>query len=103
MKKISELTAQLTPAEMLQWRAGYRHHLESKGIPPESAADLAGKVSYRADLYPTDLAATRPLFQLVPPTTPGEQATDAKANPLKDSRRRTSNQNGRRDCRRASG
>lgn len=60
MKKISELTAQPTSAEMLQWRDGYRHHLESKGIPPESAADLAAKVSYRADLYPTDLAATRP-------------------------------------------
>ncbi|CEE80915.1 putative replication protein A [Xanthomonas citri pv. citri] len=86
MKKISELTAQPTSAEMLQWRDGYRHHLESKGIPPESAADLAAKVSYRADLYPTDLAATRPLFQVEPPTAPGEQATDAKVPPLKDSR-----------------
>ncbi len=38
MKKISELTAQPTSAEMLQWRDGYRHHLESKGKRVEPAA-----------------------------------------------------------------
>jgi Plasmid encoded RepA protein len=67
MKKIEESTApELTPAELREWRAGYRHHLEAKGLPPSDAADLAAKVAYRPDLYAAP-GATPDLFQLEPP------------------------------------
>lgn len=82
MKKISELTAQLTPAEMLQWREGYWHHLESRGIPPHSASELASRVAYRPDLYPTDIDTPNLSFQLAP----AGQTADAKPSPLTDSR-----------------
>ena len=72
MKQLRDLQAVPTPAELRQWREGYRHHLEAHGIPPENAADMAAKVAYRADLYtPGD---TLPLFQLVPPPTEARPA-----------------------------
>lgn len=57
--------AALTPAELRKWRAGYRAYLESRGVPPEGAADMAAKVAYRADLYPAP-GITPDLFQLTP-------------------------------------
>ena len=72
MKQLPGLQAVPTPAELRQWREGYRHHLEAHGVPPESAADMAAKVAYRADLYPTGDAL--PLFQLVPPPTEARPA-----------------------------
>lgn len=69
----------LTPEEMRAWRAGYRHYLEAKGLPPESAADMAAKIAYRPDLYPTEGQTTPALFQLVPPTgEPKKRTAPAK-------------------------
>ena len=62
----------VAPAELRLWRAGYRDYLEAKGVPPASAADMAAKVSYRPDLYPT--GDSLPLFQLVPPPTEARPA-----------------------------
>ena len=71
MKKISEVGAQPSPAELRKWREGYRHYLEAKGLTPDQAADMAAKVAYRPDQYPTDSATTLPLFQLTaPPAAP---------------------------------
>ncbi|VBO44828.1 replication protein RepA [Burkholderia pseudomallei] len=82
MKKASEHVEQLAPGEMLQWRDGYRQHLESRGIPPESASDLASKVAYRPDLYPTESAAATPPFQLEP-----QSAADTQTPAVKTTRR----------------
>lgn len=80
MKQLRDLQAVPTPAELRQWREGYRHHLEAHGIPPENATDMAAKVAYRADLYtPGD---TLPLFQLVPPPTEA-RAAKKTARPAK--------------------
>ena len=85
MKKITEIAAALpNPAELRKWRDGYRHYLETKGLPPESAADMAAKVAYRPDLYPTDSALSLPLFQLEPPRTALKQAAEASIS--KDTR-----------------
>lgn len=81
LKKAGDALKQpeLTPEEMRAWRAGYRHYLEVKGLPPESAADMAAKVAYRPDLYPTEGQGPA-LFQLVPPTgAPARRATPTKA------------------------
>lgn len=59
--------AEPTPAELRQWRAGYRDYLVSKGMPLDAAADMAGKVAYRADLYP---AGEAPAFRLEPSPAP---------------------------------
>ena len=53
----------VAPAELRLWRAGYRDYLEAKGVPPASAADMAAKVSYRPDLYPT--GDSLPLIQAI--------------------------------------
>lgn len=84
MSHVTEhLTPSLSPAELRKWRDGYRAYLESKGLPPDGAADTAAKVAYRPDLYPT--GETPPLFQLVPPPAeakPKKQpARTAKAVP----------------------
>ena len=71
MKQLRDLQALPTPAELRQWREGYRHHLEAHGIPPENAADMAARVAYRADLYPTGDAQP---FELVPPPTEARPA-----------------------------
>lgn len=65
--------AEPTPAELRQWRAGYRDYLVSKGLSLDAAADMAGKVSYRADLYP---AGEAPAFQLEPSPAAPQPATD---------------------------
>lgn len=54
MKHIADAAKEspLTPAALRAWREGYRTYLESKGLPPESAADMAAKIAYRPDLYP---------------------------------------------------
>ena len=59
--------AESTPAELRQWRAGYRDYLVTKGLSLDAAADMAGKVAYRADLYP---AGEAPAFQLEPSPAP---------------------------------
>jgi len=72
----------LATDQMHQWRAGYREHLVSKGMDAATAADMAAKVSYRPDLYPTGQDATpAPLFQLDPSPTaaPATKAKPAKA------------------------
>lgn len=101
MKKIEETTApELTPAELREWRTGYRHYLEAKGLPPSDAAKLASMVAYRPDLYPAP-GAVPDLFRLEPPvaapvarkvvaktktlasvTTPPAKTTAAKATKL---------------------
>lgn len=94
MKKIEETTApELTPAELREWRAGYRHHLEAKGLPPSDAAEYAAKVAYRPDLYAAP-GTTPDLFRLEPPvaaktktiasvaTPPAAKTTAAKATKL---------------------
>ena len=48
MKKISEVGAQPSPAELRKWREGYRHYLEAKGLTPDQAADMAAKVAVSA-------------------------------------------------------
>ena len=69
MKQVSTtMGPELTPAELRAWRAGYRHHLEAKGVPPDAAADMAAKIAYRADLYPAPGQVTPDLFKLEPPT-----------------------------------
>lgn len=65
--------AEPTPAELRQWRAGYRDYLVSKGMPLDAAADMAGKVAYRADLYP---AGDAPAFQLEPSPAAPQPAPD---------------------------
>ena len=65
--------AEPTPAELRQWRAGYRDYLVSKGLSLDAAADMAGKVSYRADLYP---AGEAPAFQLEPSPAAPQPAPD---------------------------
>lgn len=82
MKKIEETTApELTPDELREWRAGYRHHLEAKGLPPSDAADLAAKVAYRPDLYAAP-GATPDLFRLEPPVAaPVARKVVAKTKP----------------------
>lgn len=82
MKKIEETTApELTPAELREWRAGYRHHLEANGLPPSDAAALAAKVAYRPDLYAAP-GATPDLFQLEPPVAaPVARKVVAKTKP----------------------
>lgn len=67
MKQLRDLQTLPTPAELRKWREGYRHHLEAHGVPPDGAADMAAKVAYRPDLYPT--GDSLPLFELVPPPT----------------------------------
>lgn len=65
MKQVTEaMEAALTPGELRAWRAGYRHHLEANGVPPEAAADMAAKVPYRPDQYPTPGVTP---FKLKPP------------------------------------
>jgi hypothetical protein len=51
MKQIAEATKEppLTPTALRAWRQGYMVYLESKGPPPESAADMAAKIAYRPD------------------------------------------------------
>lgn len=39
--------------EVRVWREGYRHYLIGKGMPAVVASELAFKVLYRADLYPS--------------------------------------------------
>lgn len=41
-----------TDEQMSTWRDGYRLHLIAKGVPVDSAAELAQRTAYRADLYP---------------------------------------------------
>lgn len=42
------------PCEGLDvWRDGYRLHLISRSVPPTQAADIAAKIAYRPDLYPS--------------------------------------------------
>lgn len=72
MKEISKASVQPSPDELHQWREGYRHYLETKGLTPDQAANMAAKVAYRHDLYPTDSSTTLPLFQLTAP--PGSPA-----------------------------
>lgn len=88
MKKISEVGAQPSPAELRKWREGYRHYLEAKGLTPDQAADMAAKVAYRPDQYPTDSATTLPLFQLTaPPAAPAPTTqSKAEASPVADTR-----------------
>jgi len=84
MKHIADAAKEqpLTPEQMRKWRAGYRAYLESKGIPPESAADNAAKIAYRPDLYPQPGIAPD-LFQLVAPTTTERPKPAAKTAPKK--------------------
>lgn len=81
MKQIVDAAKEptLTPAELRKWRAGYRAYLESKGVPPDGAADMAAKVAYRPDLYPMP-GTTQDLFQLRPPEAnkPAAPAVDSK-------------------------
>lgn len=45
------------PCESLDvWRDGYRLHLISRSVPPVQAADIAAKIAYRQDLYPSAVA-----------------------------------------------
>lgn len=60
------------------WRSGYRTFLIGKGVSPAAAADMAAKVAYRADLYPTDPG---PAFQLDP--TPAAPKATKKVKPAK--------------------
>lgn len=74
-------TTKPTPADLRQWRAGYRDYLVSKGMQADAAADMAAKIAYRADLYPTDSA---PAFQLDPtPAAPAAPKTTKKAKAAK--------------------
>ncbi|KXW57140.1 plasmid encoded RepA protein [Ferrovum myxofaciens] len=84
MKQIADSAKEppLTPAALRAWRQGYRAYLESKGVPPEGAADMAAKVAYRPDLYPQP-GATPDMFQLVPPTTTERVKPAAKTTPKK--------------------
>lgn len=54
MKHVADAAKEspLTPAALRAWHEGYRTYLESKGLPPESSADMAAKIAYRSDLYP---------------------------------------------------
>lgn len=45
--------------EIDAWRRGYQAYLESKGVPSDSAYDMATKVAYRADLYPVSFTINR--------------------------------------------
>ena len=60
----------LSPAELHAWRAGYHRYLVSRGVEDRPASEMAAKVTYRADLYPTGAEADAPLFQLEPPPAP---------------------------------
>lgn len=89
MKQIADAAKEppLTPAALRAWRQGYRAYLESKGLPPESAADMAAKIAYRPDLYPTGKQPD--LFSLTPPASPPpdvdakKDARPTKAKPVK--------------------
>lgn len=67
MKRITETVVPLSAAELCKWRDGYQRYLELKGLTPDQAADMAAKVTYRPNLYPTDSATALPLFQLTTP------------------------------------
>ncbi|KVL70335.1 replication protein RepA [Burkholderia ubonensis] len=54
MTRPSEQADQLAPDGLLEWRQGYRKYLESHGVPPDAAAEVAAKVAYRSDLYPLE-------------------------------------------------
>lgn len=43
---------QMTSQDLIQWRRGYRLHLELNGVPPQEASDLARTVTYNPNLYP---------------------------------------------------
>lgn len=82
MKKTEDTTVpELTPAELREWRVGYQHHLEAKGLAPSDAADLAAKVAYRPDLYAAPGTAPE-LFRLESPVAaPVVRKSAAKAKP----------------------
>src|SRR5476651_1947769 len=59
---------QLTAPELIEWRRGYRLHLESNGVPPDQAVELARTVAYNPDLYRSaQQQASLPLFPAAPP------------------------------------
>ncbi|MEC5215024.1 hypothetical protein RCH06_003601 [Polaromonas sp. CG_9.5] len=64
MKQVSKMMEQeLTAAELLTWREGYRDHLIAKGLSLADAAAVAAKVAYRSDMY-----TTPDFFLLTPPS-----------------------------------
>ncbi len=83
MKKIRDVATLPSLDELRKWREGYQHYLEAKGVTPDQAADIAAKVAYRPDRYPTDSITIQPVFQFI--DSP-EEAPKTDASPMADTR-----------------
>lgn len=68
---------QLTAQELIEWRRGYRLHLETNGVPPQEAVELARTVPYNPDLY--RVPSQQPQSPQLPLFATAREAAAAKA------------------------
>ncbi|CAH2802828.1 MAG: IncW-like replication protein [uncultured Paraburkholderia sp.] len=67
----------LTDEQITAWRDGYRLHLVAKGVPTDTAAELAQRTAYRSDLYPTTATGI-----IVPPESKPARKVSARTERL---------------------
>ena len=76
---------QLTAQDLIDWRRGYRLYLESNGVPPQEAVELARTTAYNPNLYRVQpkqpLLPQLPLFATSAAATPAADVVPATAAP----------------------